>query len=110
MPRHQRPVGDLDRVPRAVPAQDHVAIAGRDQRPSGRHAIPRFRLFDFDPARAVEPISERPREPFGHVLNDQERRRIVRQRLEHIAKGLRAAGGGADGDDPFRRPRGRLFP
>ena len=106
--RHQRTVLDRDVIARAAALQQHVAVAGRDQRAAAQHGIAVGGLLDLHLAQAVEAARERRGELLRHVLHDDDARACDRQRLQHVAQRLRAAGGGADADHPLGGARHRL--
>ena len=88
-----------DVIARAAALQQHVLVAGRDQHLAAQHRIAVLGFLDLDLAQAVEPLGEGGGEFLRHVLDDDDAGRIGRQRLQHFAQRLGAAGRGADADD-----------
>ncbi len=93
----------LDDVVGAAAAQAHVHLAARGQvHVTGQHALAMHGLAHGHGAQRVQALRERPREAGRHVLRDQDRRAVRRQRLQDFADGLGAAGGSADDHELFR--------
>ena len=77
----------------------HVAVSGADEDTASNEQVTRLRFLNIDGAAFVEAAREHVRETFGHMLNHYEGNRQVRGDLrKQILKGVRTAGGNADGD------------
>lgn len=74
-----RPVHNADPVLAAVTPQEHVMVPRRDEDQSGVQGIAIDGLTHLDLAEAVQPLGEGTREMFRHVLDDDNRRRRLRQ-------------------------------
>ena len=98
VPVDGRVLGHAQHVAGAAAGQLQVAAAGRDVRDAGAHHLVVLRLLHVDAAQRVEPARERLREAGRHVLCDEDRRHVLRQRREHLAQSLHATGGRADAD------------
>src|SRR2546426_1137979 len=94
-------------VTSAVAMDAYVEIARRDQRMTRPDAIAVPRLLDPDGSELVTVLGEGPREPFGHVLDDDEPGSVRRHRHEELADGLGPTGRCPDRDHALRRRRGR---
>ena len=99
----ERAVVEVDAVLGAVAHDQHVPVAGRDQRAAVDDAVAFRGFLDRHAAGLIQPLRERGGEDLGHVLHDDHAGRIGRHRLEDFAQRLGAAGRRADGDDLARR-------
>jgi len=85
-------------------ADHHVAIAGTDQNAAGEKEIAGTRFVNFQSAALVETLRKHFREPFGHMLHDENGGKKIRRDLrKNELQGVRATGGNSNGDDAARR-------
>src|SRR5205823_6210338 len=89
----------------AVAMDPHVAIPWRDEGVAWPEAVAILRLLDPDGTEPVTPLGEGPRELFGHVLDDDEPRRVGRHRHEERLNRLGATGRRPHGDHALGGPR-----
>ena len=74
---------DGDDITRAVPFEQHVTVARRDQHMAAQHRIAVLGFLDLDLAERVEAFGEGRRELLRHVLDDDDAGRIGRKLLQH---------------------------
>ena len=82
----------------AAAIDEHVTVAGSDQRLAGLQPVAVAGLLDFDCAFLVQAVGEGAGEDFRHMLHNHDRRAVGGHGREEDTQGLRSTCRSADGD------------